>query len=222
LIDLDKLNKLRTELFHAEGLTSQREATQQEAEELFAFLKAFCEFFELDQDSKSQSPFQQFPKPASANEKTSVIIDIKTCCVNQDKGCLWFLLTAIFAYLIPVFIDSFVSLTTNHSQQLSHLESELLIFMMAITCAIVIDRIFERFFEQKSSITLFDEGILYFGIPVFIVLICVLIYLVGYFRVNSILVITFMAICELFILFIVMCYVVRVKQEWFGKNAVTG
>jgi len=174
LIDLDKLNKLRTELFHAEGLTSQREATQQEAEELFAFLKALGEHLELESNLKRGSPQSFKSYPVDNMNTTTAITYIQNIGIEASKSVGWFILTITIG-LATVWLDVLVCFGTGEGcipssivMESLFFKSSLLIACLTIVAALLNDNLFvnckyssgrEKFLFSLVPIFYFGGGI---------------------------------------------------------------
>jgi hypothetical protein len=211
LIDLNRLSKLRNELVH-EDRNNPPQVSQYEAETLFAFLKELYDHFGVDEFQSEPQPFPKIlPKSLETPVETMETFSLGQLCVRRNEGHVWFMLTFAAAYLLPVIIDLFIWFTSSRSQQLFLIESELLIFLMAITRAIVIDNFV---FETKSPSGWLERS-LYSELPNTIIVFCVLIYIVGYFRFDNIFVITLMIISEFLVFAMVVCYVVFIKHRQF-------
>lgn len=175
LIDLNELNKLRTELFHAESLTiPQREITQSEAEMLFAFLKTLGELLEPEENLKqgSRQSFKSYPM--NDMNTATTITHIKNLSIEAGKSVGWFILTIIIG-LTTVWLDVLICFGTGKGciplsivMESLFFKSSLLIACLTIVAALLNDNLFvnceyssgrEKFLFSLVPIFYFGGGI---------------------------------------------------------------
>lgn len=143
----------------------------------------------------------------------NVLNRLRLDIVEYRRGYLWFFLTFILAYIIPIMIDILIRLTTEQSRQPSLIESELLIFIMVITYSLVLDHfVFEFEHQHYNDIW---ERLLYTFFPFLIIIFCILIYTMSYFRSESVGISLLYYSLEFILLISVAFYAVYIKHKFF-------